>query len=511
MPSVYDGLVRRPRSRMAARDALPRERAGQSVNVNVNVDVKAQAEQGVNNVYSGQTATGETIDIGSYLKQFCAQGTTCNAAAKTASDALDKLGPTAQTAAQLMSTSSTAAGALQAAPIVAGALGAMIGGPAGAAIAGTVAAGVENVFESLFGQQMPAPPKVAQCAYTLLAPGIGGVCFQNLERPPGPVDPITKQPDSRWISIETFIKGPPAGPQKATWLIVNGSLEYFGSGALDTSNPHDSWPNQAFPMFWSQVGVPAGPAATMPSYSAAWNASLFGSLSLAGVKVGNLKPISPTGPASYATVFNQPHSLVSPEGMRAMLANFSNFNAAEATANIAGFISVYCQAFLRGVCERMINNWPIDPTFPMILLSATVQAWNAAHEDSVQYTFAPDNSVTSFVDAVVRGYLVVLPGQTQGYGGWDQTINVGPKKPASVLVPVMTHPTSKPGLKMSPGVSSVALHGETPAAFITDLNAIKVDEIRSKAATELIGVGAFSAVLAAVGGILAKLGILVFL
>ena len=486
MPSAIHLVPPRLRLRRHARVWAPRqmEMVGQSAGVTATFTLSASAQAGaapppsgqagaaggVNNTLNGTTAAGTTLDIAAYLKQFCLPGTACSNAAQTAANAFDKLGPTAAQAAQLMGSGNTAAGAAVAAPIIAGALGGAIGGPAGAAVAAAVVTGLESVFTSLFGSSSYQPGATVTCDYRVgFGDGSSGyVCFHSTERPPGPTDP-TGQPDSRWLTMEEFQAGNSAklGKQTVSWQTVN-SQDHL-SGQYNSGDIHDSarkyqltWPYYAF-QFWGGVGQPTGTNPNMPSYQASWNAGFVGTMSALGIKLPGTPDALLNQPSQYATtpvwLFNRPAVLIDPTAFQQTLAqlklsrsdmitNSAAFTANAAGAamsltppvqaavnNIAAFIKVYCQAFYRGVCERFINNWQVDANFPVILLEATVQAWNAAHEDTVQYTFDYNKgAIVSFVDAVIQNF-VVLPGQTGANGGYSQTINIGPVKAPPAKVP----------------------------------------------------------------------------
>lgn len=550
---VYAGLVR-PRARPMARRALPREQTGQtagaSVTATFTLSSSAQAasappptsqaatSSGVNNTLNGQTAAGATIDIAGYLRQFCAQGTGCNAMAQQAANAFDKLGPTAAQAAQLMGSGNTPSAVGVAAPIIAGALGGAIGGPAGAAVAAAVVTGAEGFFASLFGS--PQPRVTVTCDYKLMSPdGSTGVCFTNPVRPPGPTltdpttTPPTQSPDSRWITMEEFMTHSSAavGKQRASWRWVDGSDRLIGTNNNGDylASGYANWAQAAFWGFWDG-GWWASQNGNVQSAQAWWNASLSGSMSLAGIKLPGLSGPGNTG----AVLFNQPNLLVGLDGYAAMAqkykvvpplspvylvalsTNLPGFPAPsnEYTTRIAQFVSAYCQAFFRGVCERFINNWQVDGHFPIVLLEAAVQAWNAAHEDTVQYTFDPNHAVASFVDAVMQDF-VFLPGQTQGYGeSVFQTINVGPPK-----MTIHEVAANKLGMNLSPLTfkpptnikMSKIVYGGVPVSLIKAIHGAAAADAAAKAKKELIVTGAGLATLAWLGAVLAKYGVLVFL
>jgi hypothetical protein len=483
---------------------------------------------------NGQTAAGDTIDIAAYLKQFCAAGTSCSEAAKTAANAFDKLGPTAAQAAQLMGSGTTAAAAGVAAPIIAGALGGAIGGPAGAAVAATVVTGAEGLFTALFPG--PPAPVTVTCDYRVGSNNTN-VCFHRGDRPPGPTDPNTGQPDSRWLTMEGFMTHSSAtlGKHNVSWQWVNDADQLIGDNRGGPTNGDylsavaggTNWAAAAFSGFWEAfsewIVSPSDPGI----YQKTWNASLSGSLALCGIALPGIP--APTTPyqAKAVGIINRPAALIDPDAFRQTLvqlklgagdvdtnvlyltmdasvgANMGYAPSAKAAIDsIGAFIKVYCQAFYRGVCERFINNWQVDANFPMVLLEAAVQAWNAAHEDTATYTFDQNNSVASFVDAVIQDF-VSLPGQGSAAGGYAQTINVGPAKAIQVAA------NTKLGMNLSPltfktspiRMLSISAAGEgTPMAMINAIHAGAAQAAKARATKELavtsLGAGALTAFVA---------------
>ena len=395
-------------------------------------DPSGAINAGVSNVFQGLCPTGETAQqcLASGIGQYCppGQGTACS----NAIAAYQSIGPSASNAMSAFASGNTVGGIEACIPLIGMAVSVSPAGPvAGAVVVGGLDLAID-VLQAL-GLFNSTPQPAASCNYVIWPTmpywgknALPGVCFSNPGQPPGPIDP-NGNTFAGWLTMEQFMSGSSAqlGPNTASWSSVtsnNGSLTSNSDPTLDINgNPDSTWADVAF----------------------GWFSNLRSTLQACGVTMIEVRGQSPPAlgvatpqslsPLINPTSFSQMTAGTQPNAAAAVPGISSSYTgtAEDLVMNVGGFISAYCQTFIRAVCERIINNH--NPVDPLVLLSSCQAAWNASHSGSAVYVFGTGQSgVTpyNFVESVIQGQIALPPqsfGQTpQGNEGWPVGINVGP-------------------------------------------------------------------------------------